>query len=164
MYALGYRDSGAVGAGFDVPNHRAADWARHHAGELIAGIDATTRDEVAAILADAQEATDLTVDDVAARMSDLFAGYAGWRADMIAHTEVALSAAGGAVSGFRDIGVQYVEISDGDDFDEECQAADGATWTVDDYEANPLQHPNCGRSASALDSADVNPDDVSSPE
>lgn len=166
MYAVGYGDAARalIGSGFSLPNDAAAAWAREHAGALITGIDETTRAEVAAIIAAAAADPTITADEVGREIGDLFAGYASWRADMIARTEVTLAAAGGAVAGFRDTGVEYVEISDGEEFDEECAAADGAIWTLDDYAANPIAHPNCSRSASALDSADINPDDVSSPE
>jgi hypothetical protein len=183
MYAVGYQDAARalLDAGFSLPNEAAAAWARGHAGSQITGIDETTRAEVAAIIAAAEadptitadevgviaaaEADPtITADEVGVQIGDLFSGYASWRADMIARTEVTLASAGGAVQGFRDTGVEYVEISDGEEFDEECAAADGAIWTLDDYAANPISHPNCSRSASALDSADVNPDDVSSPE
>ena len=72
------------------------------------------------------------------------------RAEMIARTEAAYAAANGDIAGFRETGVEYVEISDGTDFDEECALADGQVWTLDEYEANDLEHPNCGRSASAI--------------
>ena len=73
-----------------------------------------------------------------------------WRSELIARTETAYAAANGDIAGFRDTGVEYVEISDGTDFDQECADADGQVWSLDEYEADPLQHPQCGRSASAI--------------
>jgi HK97 family phage portal protein len=38
-----------------------------------------------------------------------------------------------------------VIVSDGNDFDEPCAAANGATWTVEQARENMIQHPNCRR-------------------
>jgi len=166
MYSLGYQNaaSALLAQGFSLPNDRAAAWARQHAGELVAGISAADREHMAHIVADAMADPDVTQEQLGDDIGQMFDDEADWRADMIARTETSLAAAGGQVAGFRDSGIQYVQITDGENFDPECVAADGAIWTLDDYEANPLQHPNCGRSATALDSADVNPDDVTSPQ
>ena len=40
--------------------------------------------------------------------------------------------------------MQLVDIIDGED-DDECAEANGSRWTVDEYEASPLGHPNCTR-------------------
>lgn len=79
-----------------------------------------------------------------ARLDTLFSGYEEWRIDRIARTETAYAYAGGASGQMRDAGVAMVLISDGDG-DEGCAAANGQEWTIDQYEANPLEHPNCTR-------------------
>jgi hypothetical protein len=42
-----------------------------------------------------------------------------------------------------------VDVLDGDD-DEPCASANGARWTVEEAEANPLGHPNCTRAFSPV--------------
>lgn len=50
---------------------------------------------------------------------------------------------------YKDAGVEKVEILDGgaDDSAPACELANGQIWTVDLFEANPMQHPNCSRAA-----------------
>jgi len=73
-----------------------------------------------------------------------------YRAEMIARTETQQAAANGDIAGFRETDVNYVEISDGTYFDQACADADGQVWSVDYYEANDSEHPNCSRVASAI--------------
>lgn len=71
------------------------------------------------------------------------------RAEMIARTEIGRAEGLGHAAAYRVAGVEYVYIYDGDS-DEECIAANGETWTLEEYEANPLEHPNCERDARPL--------------
>jgi hypothetical protein len=50
---------------------------------------------------------------------------------------------------YKEAGVQKVEILDGgaDDSAPACDLANGQIWTVELFEANSLQHPNCSRAA-----------------
>jgi len=50
---------------------------------------------------------------------------------------------------YKDAGVQKVEILDGgaDDSAPACDLANGQIWTVELFEQNSLQHPNCSRAA-----------------
>ena len=66
-----------------------------------------------------------------------------------------MAAGHGSAAGWQDSGVEYVEISDGDDFDAPCAEADGQIWSVDYYDDNVLEHPDCSRSASPIDTADA---------
>ncbi len=113
----------------DNPN---ADWV----------IEKTTRDEARALLLEALE-DGLSPQDFASRLeeSGLF-GEA--RAEMIARTEAALAFNGGKLDSFREADIDQVYVYDGD-YDEECQAANGEIWDLDEAEANPLEHPNCER-------------------
>lgn len=110
-------------------------------------IDGTTRDAVRAFLEDALR-DGWSYQDFADRLeeSGLF-GEA--RAEMIARTELSIAQARGHVEAFREDGVEEVRIYDGD-YDPECQAADGQIWTLDEYEQNPIEHPNCVRAARPL--------------
>lgn len=42
-------------------------------------------------------------------------------------------------------GATHVLVSDGEDYDEACQEADGSTWTIAKARSNMLEHPNCRR-------------------
>ena len=85
-------------------------------------------------------------------------GYRGLRATLgseaykgqteaIAYTESAAAQAETATAMYREAGVEYVIIGDGVDSDAPCAAADGQRWTLDEYEANQLEHPRCVRTA-----------------
>lgn len=115
----------------------AAEWA----------IDQTTRDATRALLEDALR-EGWSYEDFAARLQD--SGLFGEaRAEMIARTELAIAQAQGHVEAFREDGVTEVVIYDGD-YDEECQEANGQIWTLEEYEAEPVAHPNCVRAARPL--------------
>ena len=135
---------------FSVALDRAADWALPYAGDLITNIDQTTHDTINELVTETMANPDASLDDLRDAITANFGDMSEYRAEMIARTETARAAANGDVDGFRDTGVEYVEISDGTDFDEECATADGQVWSLDEYEAEPDAHPNCGRSASAI--------------
>ena len=67
------------------------------------------------------------------------------RAGVIARTEKKRLLASILVPERREQGFTHVRLSDGIDFDDECRAANGSTWTVAQYEAHPTEHPNCRR-------------------
>jgi hypothetical protein len=135
---------------FAVALDRASEWALPYAGQLITNIDATTRDTINALVSDTMANPDASLDDLASAITANFADFSDYRAEMIARTETSIAAANGDVAGFRDTGVEYVEISDGTDFDEECSDADGQVWSVDEYEADPSAHPNAVFAGSAF--------------
>jgi uncharacterized protein with gpF-like domain len=135
---------------FAVALDRASEWALPYGGQLITNIDATTRDTINALVSDTMANPDASLDDLQAAISANFSDFSDYRAEMIARTETSIAAANGDIAGFRDTGVNYVEISDGTDFDQECSDADGQVWSIDYYEDNVSEHPNCGRSASAI--------------
>ena len=152
---------------FAQTNPRAATWAKARAGDLITDIAASAKEETIAklksVLGEAYDNPNITRQDVTDAISELWDAYPDWKADLISRTETAFAENGGTLAGYKDTGVEYVLVSDGTG-DDICAAADGATWTVDAADANPLGHPNCSRSFSPLDSTEVNPDDVSEPD
>lgn len=110
-------------------------------------IEETTRDTVRDLLGEAIK-EGWSVDDFASRLEE--SGVFGEsRAEMIARTEIAIAEARGHSAAFREEGVEQVYIYDGD-YDEECAEANGQVWTLDEYEADPLGHPNCLRDARPL--------------
>lgn len=151
MYALGYLKvmGGTLGADWNLTNPRAAAWARDRAAWLMTGIDDTSRERLRTLVAALIEA-DAAVDVASEAIGLAFSDFAGDRADLIARTETATAANMGNLAGFRESATNYVRVYDGEDFDEPCRQADGVIWTIDEAEANPLEHPNCTRSFSAI--------------
>ena len=72
------------------------------------------------------------------------------QARTIARTETTYAQAESATQAYAEAGVRRVLISDGTDWDAECAAANGQTWTVEFYASNPSAHPNCTRTASPI--------------
>ncbi|MDP3972502.1 MAG: phage portal protein [Candidatus Nanopelagicales bacterium] len=133
-----------VSVSFSIPASEAALQAvTGHLDRLGVGIQNTTVDEVRAVLQDAlRERLDNA--GIRSRLDELFDGYQDWRLDRISRTEVTSAYNLGAIGQYRDVGVQTVKVSDGD-VDAPCAAANGATWTLEEAEANPVSHPNCTR-------------------
>jgi hypothetical protein len=131
---------------FAQTNPRAATWAKARAGDLITDIAASAKEETIAklksVLGEAYDNPNVTRQDVTDAISELWDAYPDWKADLISRTETAFAENGGTLAGYKDTGVEFVLVSDGTG-DDICAAADGATWTVDAADANPLAHPNC---------------------
>jgi HK97 family phage portal protein len=71
------------------------------------------------------------------------------RARTIARTEVRWAQNQTTALRYRASGVSEVIIRDGDE-DEGCRAVDGTRQTIEWYEANPTEHPNCTRGATPV--------------
>lgn len=67
------------------------------------------------------------------------------RAETIARTESAFIFNGATTAAYRDAGLSQVYVLDGET-DEECAAANGSTWSMEQAELEPVAHPNCVRS------------------
>jgi hypothetical protein len=93
--------------------------------------------------------------------SSLRADFEPWRAEAIARTETGLAYINASAEGYKELGVEMVEIVDGDGclphghddgaplpsgepgvIEEDAQA-NGQVWTVDQFQENPIGHPNC---------------------
>lgn len=162
MWALGYGDitGAAITDSFGMVNPRAIGYAQQRAAELVTDVDATTRDRIATLVADVLADPEATEADLARAILDEFGAMSVGRADMIARTELATAAGKGSAAGWTDGGIEAVLISDGDGFDEACQEADGQIWSIGHYDADPLEHPNCTRSASPLAPGSYDPNEV----
>lgn len=119
----------------------AAAYANQRGGELITDIDDTTHEAVQRVVSGALKRGESDT-DVKEKLSNIFGDQ---RAEMIARTEMQTAYNLGVVKALKDAGEEYVYVDDGDEFDEECQNADGEYWTIEEAEANPLEHPNCQR-------------------
>lgn len=67
----------------------------------------------------------------------------------IARTESGTAYNQGAIAAYKAGGITHVDVLDGDE-DEPCASANGARWTVEEAENNPLGHPNCTRAFSPV--------------
>lgn len=159
MWALGYARAADVEleASWTLASSQAGTWARQHAASLVTGIDLETRRRLAGVIADAMEAVDVTDEQLRGQIRDLFDEMSDSRARLIARTERSTAANMGNLAGYRSFGGSYVEVHDGITNDAACAAANGQIWPIAKAEANPLEHPNCGRSFSHVPADQVDP-------
>lgn len=125
------------------------------AGVRIKGISAATRLAIAAALQEGQRAGE-GVDQVARRVRASYA-FSKKRALTIARTELGSASNEAAMTSYTASGVVVgVRVLDGD-YDPECAAIDGQTFSLDEARQVPaLAHPNCVRAfAPLLDAADL---------
>jgi HK97 family phage portal protein len=130
-------------------------------GEKITRVNQTTKDAISEQVAEGLRRGYSVTQIANGRPEEKYGGVQGvfsdatdYRAEMIARTEAAFAYNGAQVADYGAAGVSYVEILDGQG-DAECADADGSVWTLDDYDANPIAHPNCSRSAIPSDNADA---------
>lgn len=118
-------------------------------GTSITGINETTRDDVSRIVGAGLD-EGLSTDEIADNLRGLYDETYSGRSETIARTESINAYNLGTTATYRDSGlVEEVEVFDGD-YDEECAAADGEIWTLDQAEENPTEHPNCQRGFSPV--------------
>jgi hypothetical protein len=128
---------------FDVDDPHMKKLATSYVAERVTQITETTRDKLQGLIQSRLEAGDVDVSELASEIREAYA-FSGARAAMIARTETSIAYNHGGVLGYQQSGYSEVDVIDGDG-DEECAAADGDTWTVEEALANPLEHPNCTR-------------------
>jgi hypothetical protein len=87
----------AVEASFAVANPAAVAWAEAHAGELVKGIDATTRDRVQALITQAIQ-DGRPYSQTTADLKALYSGFSTYRAQLIATQESAVAYGQGAMN------------------------------------------------------------------
>jgi SPP1 gp7 family putative phage head morphogenesis protein len=118
------------------------DLVRRSAGLRITGINQTTRDTVARLVAQGVE-EGLSPADLADRIRDSGA-FSESRSETIARTETGTVYNQAHIETYREFEVAQVEVIDGDQ-DDVCAEANGSVWLLDDALSNPLGHPNCTR-------------------
>ena len=81
------------------------------------------------------------------------------RSETIARTELGNAQNDVTSERYKANGVKLVGILDNglDDDDDECKIANGQVWTLEYFESNPLEHPNCTRCSYPI-FEDVTPD------
>lgn len=132
---------GELGITFDLDDAATRAYLRS-AGANIVGINDTTRSAVQAALTAGQQAGE-GIDQLAARLANLPA-FNERRARTVARTELAHSSNTAALANYRASGVVLgIRVFDGD-YDAECAAMNGKTFSLGQEPAT-LQHPNCRR-------------------
>ncbi len=123
-------------------------------GDRITGITDTTLQSIQDRLGYAAE-HDWSIDqfvsgaDGVPGLRDMIEATYANRARTIARTELTYAQATATVGRFQDVGVSKVTILDGgsEDSDDICNQLNGTVQTLGWYAANPIQHPNCVRTA-----------------
>lgn len=154
--ADGYAAAGDF-LGMDIPfNPKDKSTARILAAvaERVTKIEETTRDRLKAYVQIGLN-EGMSIQDLARLIrDDPSAAFKPQRARLIARTETGTALNVASVNGYRASGrVTKVVVHDGDgsgDTDDACVMANGQEWTLDEAEANPLEHPACTRSFSAV--------------
>lgn len=133
-----------ISTSFAIPASEAAlERVTAHLERLGKGIENTTVTDVRRVLETSlRDGVDNA--ETRRRLDELFDGYQDWRLDRISRTETVAAYNLGSIGQYRDAGVQAVKVADGDT-DAPCAAANGATWTLEQADADPLAHPNCTR-------------------
>lgn len=143
---LGATDAAAqlgIGVSFAIPaSEDALTYLTEHLNALSVGIQNTTTAEVRALLEQALR-DGLTNAQTRAKLGELFDGYQDWRLDRISRTETRAAYNLGALKQYRDAGVTFVRVIDGDD--PLCADWNGRTVPLHEAEGSPLGHPNCRR-------------------
>lgn len=106
-------------------------------------VSATTIQEIRDLVGQ-QAREGWSVDELADRLIQLGEVRSPTRAIMIARTETGNGYNLGSVAAYRAAGLTHVDVIDGDEH-EPCASANGARWTLEQAEENPLGHPNCTR-------------------
>jgi len=122
-----------IGIGFDytLVNTRAQEWAKRYAGELIAGINDTTKQAV-------QQAVERWYgngEPLSALIDDLQPAFSKKRAKLIAQTETTRAAAEGNRHGYKESGVVtgmvWKTVNDGERVCPICQELDGKIVSIE---------------------------------
>jgi hypothetical protein len=134
---------------FSVDDPFVSEFMSDYVGERIVQLNDVTRDRVSTLVrnvfANGGQQTPFELGNkVLDVVREQFDGYSKWRADRIARTEGAILNNIGNILGYKGGGVETVTVEDGDD-DEECAAANGQEWTLEEALSDPLAHPNCTR-------------------
>ena len=121
---------------------RILSYVRTAVGSRVTSINRTTREKIQAAVAEGVQ-KGMSPSELG-NLLETSAAFDEARAEMIARTETAYAYNDSAIGSYRDLGVEQVEVIDGD-MDDVCAHANGATWSMDEARSNPIGHPNCTR-------------------
>jgi hypothetical protein len=139
--------AGVPAGAFDLANPLVQELIGQLASQ-VTRIAETTRDEIRALVA-LQAEQGWGADELARELRLLADIRSATRAATIARTETGTAYNLGAVAAYRAGGVTHVDVLDGDEH-EPCASANGARWTIEEAQQNPLGHPNCTRAFSPV--------------
>lgn len=146
---LGLEQVGAdIDAMLDQVNERAVKWAEEHSGELVKGLDETTRDLVRTLVSEAVD-KGWSNDELADELEGSEA-FSEARSDRIARTETAFADCTGNLIGWQESGVvdnkEWITSHNGSEC-EICLGMDGEVVGLDaafsDGSDCPPAHPHC---------------------
>lgn len=146
--------AGELGVSFDLPDPMTEAFLQR-AAERITGITETTRDAIRQALIDGTEAGE-GIPELAKRIRAL-TDFEGWRARLIARTELATSANDAAIANYEASGVVLgIRVLDSD-ADPICAAVNGRVLKLSEARSIPLLgHPNCVRAmAPVIDASEL---------
>lgn len=135
---------------FDKVNDRAVAYARARGGELVSGLEESTREELGGIIADGLE-ENIGLDGIIDRLQNAYA-FSEDRADLIARTEVAMANGNGSLEGMRlaraaGVKLKKLWLPDAEACDECLENGDAGPIDLEDVfptgDDAPPAHPNC---------------------
>lgn len=145
--AFGDASLAGVPVAFDLENEF-VQTVINRLAKQITGVAETSKDEVRALVAK-QASEGWSVEQLQKVIRERGEIASRTRALTIARTETGTAYNLGSVAAYRAGDVTHVDVLDGDD-DEPCASANGARWTLEEAEENPLGHPNCTRAFSPV--------------
>ena len=151
----GHQAAAAIGnLAFNADDPFLSRFATKYIGERIVQLSGTTKDGVIETIRQAfaaNEGSDIRSlrNAIVEAVAETVEGYEEWRALRIARTESAIALNHGNALGFAQHGIEQVTIRDGTQ-DPACATANGQVWPLKRWLADPIAHPNCERSASAV--------------
>ncbi len=131
------------------PISQAVDWAAKRGAELVTGMDATTKERLARVIADGIQ-NKRGIPSLSREIRSTFADMTRFRSQLIARTETANALSTASIDNMKAMGIdgkQWVTAGDSD-VSEECEAneAQGVIPRGEAFTSGPMappQHPNC---------------------
>jgi len=147
VIATGKKAAATLNIDFDAKDPMLSKFMTKYVGERVVQLNDTTKELVADAIrtALASGSTEDLTEKVLTVVGERFDGYEVWRAERIARTETAIAFNHANIFGFRQAGVTEVDVVDGTD-DDDCEDANGQTWSLIESLQDPIAHPNCTRS------------------
>jgi hypothetical protein len=116
-----------------------------HRPEGIRGIVKTMKERIIRHVQEQMSKTEPSLVDVEGAIAQQIAEWRTGSAETIALSEAVHAYNEGTLSVAEELGVSEVYVTDGDDHDEPCKAANGSVWDIAHARDNRLEHPNCRR-------------------
>lgn len=136
----------ANGDGFNMDDSKVQEFIPKRAEYFAETINNTTSEDLLNSIQDGIDAGE-SLDEISARVADIYGKAQDYRTDMIARTEVAAASNFGSIQGYKQAGVEKHQWIVVDPKDEDCLENDGDIEVIGDAFPNgdtePPVHPNC---------------------